>query len=70
MRPHVGAALRYAGHSVADFINGVGLYVQGDGMWALACPIRQQVIGYAPPGEAVGYRNAAALKGVTLEVWQ
>lgn len=66
-RAHVGASVLFNTHTMLDFLGGVGLYVQGD--YQVVEPIQNTTIGYADASTAIGYRNAAALRGVTLEVY-
>jgi len=67
-RPQIGASLRFAGMKMHEFLSGASLYVQGD--YQIVEPIQNTTLGYADAATAIGYRNAAALKGVTLEVYQ
>lgn len=55
---------------VPDFCEGVGTherYERGD--WFILWP-SGEVVGYLPPTEAMRYKNAAANKGIRLNVYQ
>ena len=66
-RPQIGKALSFSELTFDEFLKGVTLYVQGD--YRIVEPIQNTTLGYADAATAIGYRNAAALKGVTLEVY-
>lgn len=69
--PHKGRAVDFAHLAAHQFLEGFGLYVQREhpNHWRVVEPV-QGTIGYADCHTALGYRDAAAQKGITLEVYQ
>lgn len=54
----------------AAFMRGAGLWIRSEpGDWKVVEPITGEILGYALCSDALAYRNAAALRGATLEVY-
>jgi len=60
----------WADNDWAAFMRGAGLWDSPEpGEWRVVEPITGEVIGWADCSTALSYRNAAARKGATLEVY-